>query len=122
MRRSLARVALFALVPALSSCDLLPGGACTAEARAGINLVVSDSVTGAPAAAGAIGVARDGTYADTLVSLDGHTMAGAWERPGIYTVSVSKTGYVAWTLGGVRVSDGGCHVQGVMLEARLKPE
>lgn len=109
------------LMPALATCEAVPPGACTLEARAGINVEVRDSVTGAAAATGAIAVARDGGFADTLRSLDGVTVSGAWERPGTYTVGISKTGYQAWSATGVRVIDAGCHVQSVSLRARLQP-
>ena len=109
------------LAPALVSCEGVPPGACTLEARAGINVEVRDSVTGAPAAVGAIAIARDGGFADTLRTLDGVTVSGAWERPGTYAVGIAKAGYQGWNATGVRVIDAGCHVQAVSLQARLQP-
>ena len=44
----------------------------------------------------------------------------AYEREGTYAVTVSKSGYKAWTASGVRVIRDGCHVRTVKLNARLQ--
>jgi hypothetical protein len=120
MRNRLAHLPLVGLA-VLSSCDVLPPLACTTEARAAINVEVRDSVTDAPAAAGALAIARDGVFADTLIGFDGLSVGGAWERPGNYAVSVTKAGYQGWSVSDVRVTDGSCHVRSVTLQARLQP-
>jgi len=112
---------LLILLPVLSSCDALGSpSVCTLEARPGIVVEVRDSLTGAPAASGALAIARDGLFADTLRGLD-LRVAGAHERPGTYGVSVTKSGYRDWSGAGVRVTSGECHVHTVTLEARLIP-
>ncbi len=120
MGSRLLGISLAALAPLCSSCAILEQS-CTTEARAGINIEVRDSVTSAPAATGAIATARDGIFTDTLMSFDGLSRAGAWERPGNYVVSITKAGYRQWSASGVQVTDGGCHVRPVILQARLQP-
>ncbi|HXG01274.1 MAG TPA: hypothetical protein VNL69_10810 [Bacteroidota bacterium] len=106
--------------------DGTSGRICTTEARAGIQLDVRDALTGEPAAEGALAYALDGSYADTLDVLPTLppqaplTMAGVFERPGVYTVVVRKTGYRDWMQVGVVVRHDGCHVITVMLDARLE--
>jgi hypothetical protein len=109
----------------LSACDL--NGPCTTSVEPGLIVRVLDSLTEAPAAHGATGVAVDDEYQETLrnPALDDDLTAadlyGADEREGLYTVSVTKTGYQPWVREGVRVTAGACHVQTVHLEARLTP-
>ncbi len=114
----------------LTACrvsDILDGGrACTAEFRFGIVVRVVDSVSSADAAAGATVVIRDGAYVDSLPappdqSFPGASFAGAGERAGTYTVTVTKAGYRPWARNGVVVTRNECHVNTVQLEARLQP-
>lgn len=114
----------------LSACrlsDIFDGGrVCTTEFRHGISVHVTDSVTGAPAAGGAKLVVRDGTYADSMVVSENPAyvqdwMAGAGERAGTYTVTITKPGYRPWSRAGVVVTRDECHVKGVLLEAKLQP-
>jgi hypothetical protein len=49
------------------------------------------------------------------------TLAGAYERPGRYVVTVTKEGYVTWRRERVEVRRGACHVRTVELEAHLVP-
>lgn len=107
------------LLPLALSCRDL-GLACTQEARAAINVEVRDSVTNAPAVSGAVAVAREGLFADTLIVI-GPSMAGAWERAGTYEVTVTKSGYHSWSVTGVLVTADACHVHPVVLQARIKP-
>lgn len=95
---------------------------CTASFAYGISVQVQDSVSGAAAASGARLVLRDGAYVETVdQSLGGVSLSGAGERPGLYSVTVEKTGYHDWTRTNVRVTADECHVQGVSLTARLQP-
>lgn len=110
----------------LAACNNPFGQVCTTFAAAGVVVVVHDSVTGAPIAAGAVGIATDGTYRDSLqvagLASDGtpESLAGAYERPGTYTVQVTKPGYAGWSQTGVQVSKGTCHVRTVTLTANLE--
>lgn len=126
MTRAVRRVlALAAAMPGLA-CNDVPV-VCTAIAVPGIQVDVRDSVTGLPATDGALGIARDGAYADTLETLPtmgplpSPTMLGAWERQGTYDVTVSRTNYLTWSAAGVRVTGDACHVTTVKLEANLQP-
>jgi hypothetical protein len=93
------------------------------QAVAGLNVEVRDSVTNAPAAEGARGVARNGSQEEVLQPMvganPGLTLIGAWERPGTYTIEIAKAGYQTWRRTGVTVTKDECHVQPVRLEARL---
>ncbi|MBA3645263.1 MAG: carboxypeptidase regulatory-like domain-containing protein [Gemmatimonadaceae bacterium] len=97
---------------------------CTALFAYGITVTVVDSVTGAPAASGAVLVARDGAYTDSVPaqadSPNTSSVAAAGERAGTYTVTISKPGYKPWTQSGVTVTKDECHVRGVALTAKLQ--
>ena len=97
-----------------------PGPDCTADFRYGLSIVVLDG-SGAPAAEGAVGIARDGDHEETLMVLGVDTMVGAGERPGTYDITISKTGYMTWAAGNVTVTADECHVIGVSLQANLIP-
>ncbi|MFN2382919.1 MAG: hypothetical protein ABR559_01490, partial [Gemmatimonadota bacterium] len=71
---------------------------------------------------GAIGVAVEGAYADTLHAFSATSLGGAFERPGTYAVTVRKPGYREWRVTGVSVTSDACHVRPVQLQARLVPE
>ena len=112
-------------VVVLAACDLI-GPVCTLEAVSGLHVTVVDSLTGAPAASGAQLIAQDGAFADTMSfppnrpDLDSTALQSAEERPGIYTVTVRKSGFVDWVRRGVLVTAGRCHVRPVALTARLQ--
>ncbi len=97
------------------------GRICTTEARAGIQVRVRDAVTNSPAAHGSVVIAQDQAYADTLRGFfDSLTVAGVYERPGVYTVSIKKAGYRDWQQANVVVTSDECHVITVSLDARLE--
>lgn len=84
---------------------------------------VRDAATGLPAAQGAMGTIRSGTYVGTLLPatstepLELHAPGG----PGMYDVTVQKTGYRDWTRNDVRVTGGRCGVEkSVVLRANLE--
>lgn len=110
------------LPAALSGCEIFDPGVCTTDVQPAILVQVRDAATQAPAASGATGVLRDGSFSDIMQADPGENaleLRGAEERPGTYTVTVDKPGYQQWTQDGVRVRDGGCHVQTVTLQANL---
>lgn len=102
--------------------------ACTASLEPGIVVEIRDAFTDEPLAANAIVVITDNDYRETLVvtGYDGYdystasTVSGAYERPGIYDIEVSLTGYANWYRYGVEVTGGGCHVGTVKFTARLE--
>jgi hypothetical protein len=113
---------------ALAACNLVESREpiCTGVFVWGLRVTVQDSVTGAPAASGAQLIARDGAYADTSAfppdrpDLDGQPLVGAGERPGTYTVTVRKSGFMEWVRTGVVVTADECHVRPVDVAARLQ--
>lgn len=104
-----------------TACDDGPlDFACTTEFVYGLNLTVLDGF-GAGAAQGALGVAVDGTFADTLEVRGDRQMLGAGERPGTYDITVSKPGHLTWSAENITVTANVCHVIPVQLEAVLIP-
>jgi len=116
-----------ALTLSLAGCRLFDQRMCTAILISGLSVQVRDSVTGALAASGAKLVARSGTYADSMSYPAGHpemdawTLVGAGEHAGLFSVTVTKSGYRDWTKSDVRVTAGECHVNTVGLIALLQP-
>ena len=96
-----------------------------------VEVQVRDARTGAPAAHSVLATAQDGRYTDTLRhsgwsgpasdSTTALVVNGAIERPGTYTVRISKPGYRPWERTEVRARKGGCGVLTERLEALLEP-
>jgi len=97
---------------------------CTLDLKPAIVVKIRDAASQLPAADGATGYVRDGSYVDSLEAY-GETEAGllsmqaARERPGTYTVIVMKDGYQTWERQAVKVGHDVCHVQTVTLTADL---
>jgi hypothetical protein len=111
-------------------CGLLDPVVCPGVVSRAIEVEVRDARTGAPAAAGALGIAREGSFADTLRVVGwmthpdpetAHLLGGAEERPGLYAVRVEKPGYLPWERSGVRAQRGPCGVVTARLQANLEP-
>ncbi|MAZ71648.1 MAG: hypothetical protein CMC70_00740 [Flavobacteriaceae bacterium] len=84
---------------------------CTEEFVYGLSVQVRDAATGAIISGGVTVVAQDGTYTETLdFMFDTHV--GAGERPGVYTLTASKEGFVTKMAGPVTVelTEDMCHV------------
>ena len=115
----------------LGSCGIIDPVVCPADVTPAVEVQVRDARTGAPAAHGAVATAQDGSYTDTLEivgwtgsppdSTTAITMAGAYERPGTYTVRITKPGFQAWQQTGVRAREGECGVERERLVASLVP-
>lgn len=97
--------------------------ACTTEFRYGVNVSVRDARDGSAITNATVQIV-DGTYTETLMqpALPG-SYAGAGERAGAYTLTVTAPGFQpaaprALTVG--RTADG-CHVQGVSVTIDLTP-
>lgn len=101
-----------------ADCILSPGVA--------VEVVVRDSVTGAPAADGALGTLEFGGEEIPLV-LGGTDIHGAplvlagGSQPGRYSVRIEKPGYENWAQPTVRVESNDCGLLTERLEARLQP-
>ena len=104
------------------------GIACTASLEPGIIVEIRDALTDAPLAENAIVVITNDNYSETLTvyELDGSelssafSVAGAFERPGVYDIDLSLSGYVGWSRLGVEVTSGICHVGTVRFTVRLE--
>ena len=130
-KRLLPRLALV-LLPIVVACSRNPVSAmCLGVISPAIRVQVLDSITLRPAAGGASGWVREGTYRDSLKVI-GWTgpamadstaieMAAAFERPGTYVVEITRSGYENWRREGVRADEGICGVETVELTARLRP-
>ncbi|MGH7571828.1 MAG: hypothetical protein ACREMK_08310 [Gemmatimonadota bacterium] len=82
---------------------------------------MTDSQTGTPLIEGLVGIASEGAFVDTLFQLQ-NQLYGAFERPGVYLLTVEKRGFVTWRREDVRVEEDVCHVITRSFDARLSPE
>jgi hypothetical protein len=131
MRLRLRLLVALVLPLLVAGCsDLFSPEDCTTDIRHAIEVEVRSATTGAWLANEATGVVIDGAYRDSLRHSRGSMVDGAmvWEalsaaeeRPGTYRVEVSAPGHVPWVRENVRVRDGACHVNTVVLDARLQP-
>jgi hypothetical protein len=119
--RGLAPVLLALLTGCRESPN--PGPICTMIFAYGLSVEIRDAVTGAGIAAGAVAVARDGSYSETLehAPIDSVAVHGAGERAGTYTITVTRPGYATWTSPPVPVTADQCHVRPVLVRAQLSP-
>ena len=98
---------------------------CTTEARAGLTLTVSDSITGVATGITSLSIsARSGSVRDSVfyptVPAGAALVQGlAYERAGTWDIRVNADGFRPWAALGVVVTADLCHVVGVPLAARL---
>jgi hypothetical protein len=101
-------------------------GPCDTSFVPSLIVEVRDSVTGAAAAAGATGRAIEGSFVAVLeahdVDPDGVPLSLIMpsERPGTYTVQVTKPGYSLWERRKVQIDDLGCNAEQAQLKAKLQ--
>ena len=123
----MSRIPILALMSfVFAACSGPSETVCTLEARAGVNVTVTDSVSGAPVASTVTVIVQDGQYRDSTTVPAGspqgtNSVGAAWEREGVYAVTVRADGYSTWAKSGVRVESGECHVKAVSLSAKLQP-
>jgi hypothetical protein len=89
------RIAFSALFTLLSACASQHDVGCPTIAYAGLSVVVTDSKTGARICDATV-TAADGAYGEKLLAMGPGTAcgyAGAYERPGTYTLHVEHAGY-----------------------------
>lgn len=114
---------LIAFVPTTKS-EVSNMTACTPSIEPAITVTVSDARTGVPLKASII--VKDGKFQEEL-NLHGVTAAGqiiyggAFERPGVYTVRISRDGYETSVLEEVKVAKDECHVVTRNIRVALKP-
>jgi hypothetical protein len=117
------------VVPALAACDILPNltsGDCTEIVLPAISVRVVDSVTGGDLSHGTTVRVREGSFSDSMTTPADSSgqpiwIALAWEHTGVFHVSVTHPGYIAWSQSDVSVTKGNCHVHTANLMARLVP-
>lgn len=118
MRATRLSFPVFACV-ILAGCGESASPICSTQWVYGLRIEVRDRATGAPAATGALVVAREGSYAETLRVVHELEAVGADERAGRYSLTISKPGYLTWEARGIRVSHDECHVKTVVVQAAL---
>lgn len=106
-----------------SDDDLADEVVCTTEARAGLQVTVTDAVTGMALAEGVTVTATDGNYMETLEQPGiFNQFTGAWERAGTYIITVTKNGYQTYVSQPVTVGADVCHVITETVTVTLQPE
>jgi hypothetical protein len=100
---------------------------CPARSYPAVEVLVIDAATDSFDARGVTGVVRDGAYVDTLRVGNGpaggppQKLVGALERPGTYTVHLSKPGYHDWVQPAIRARPGVCSVWPAFVRAVMLP-
>lgn len=108
----------------LASCNSNEKFICTEEARAGLNVYVNDSETIQILQQEVTVLAVMGSYQEVLISpsSDSGPFAGAFERPGIYSIITTKPGYINDTIQPVVVRQDECHVIPEVIYVRLRKQ
>jgi hypothetical protein len=125
--RAVGLVASLATAGLVGACS--DPSECLPFAAAGVEVELRDASTDQFVTGLVRGVVTDGAFEDSLrvvASLGPDpelpsTLAGAYERAGVYAVHLEGRGYEAWDTTNVRVSRDACHVRTVMFTARLTP-
>ena len=100
-------------------------GSCTASVEPGILIQVTDSTSGNPISCGTHAVVTAGTYSESVdnpsgpACVDTAMLGAAHERADTYAITVSKPGYLDFTINDVVVTAGVCHVNTVTVQAPL---
>jgi hypothetical protein len=104
--RYLALLSLFLLF----SCgdDLDDNAPCTGPEVAGLDVVVTDNLTGEPLISGVTVNVSAGGFSTDLIETDGHFI-GMYDQEGGYTLTVTKSGYQTYTEDNVPIFKPGCH-------------
>jgi len=111
MKRFLSIALAITLVTACKDQQIV----CPMILSSGVAVEVRDAFDGAAIASGAKLVAQAGTYADSMSfpvgqsDLNSSRLRGA-NRPGVYTLTVTKTGYQPWVQTKVNVTAERCGV------------
>ena len=110
MKQLLSVMLAAALVTACKGQELV----CPLILTPGVAVEVLDAFSGAPIASGSKLVAQAGAYADSMSfpvdpALNNAHLTGA-DQPGVFTLTVTKTGYQAWVKTNVIVTGDRCGV------------
>lgn len=105
--RLLALPFLFCVGYILNSCGATtPVGFCAAPGSEAVVISVRDSISGMPAATGAIGTLVGAGVDDTLEHQDSLKIRGG-DQTGTYNVTIDKPGYLTWSVHDVHVTEQG---------------
>ncbi len=110
------------IVFVLASCTKNDGIICDESAVAGLNVYVHDAETLYPLIQD---VTVQAIFQNQVEMLnppisDGSPFFGAFEKPGVFTVIVQKSGYRSDTISPVVVEKGICHVKPVVVRSKLR--
>jgi hypothetical protein len=98
----------------LAGCDKNDANqiVCTQQFVYGLNIIVLDAATGNPIFQDIEVKAVDGEYQEILELVPGleYAFAGAGERIGTYTITVTKEGFQTYTSAPITVTRDVCHV------------
>jgi len=113
--RSLAALLVVPAALAMSGCGGENGYACTTEAIANFSVTVLDKGTGARLCDATVSVTDDDTSETVNLSVFGSSSdctysGGFYERPGNFTLTVSRSGYTTQTRSDIAVIRSTCHV------------
>lgn len=119
MKRLLVVAIVVALVTGCSEQKIL----CPSILTPGVAIEVRDAFDGSLIASGSKLVAVAGAYADSMSfpadpGLNSSHLTGAFQ-PGVYTLTVTKTGYQPWVQNNVTVRAAQCGVELTSLTASL---
>ena len=115
----------------MSACreEQTPSGGsvvCTPSIVPGIRIEVLDREEGFAISCGIVASIIDGDYSEQLENpadsecFDTQMLTGAFERKGVYDVSVSKVGYRDWSVTDVDVFANVCHVNTITIQVYLE--
>jgi hypothetical protein len=118
MKRQAALLLVLVLAVFSAACN---NTGCSFTAEPGLIVTVVDSVTNQNITPGASAVARQGFYVDSVPAQPNATSIPlAYNRGGIYNLTVHKAGYRDWNKTGVPVIGSSCGIRGsVAVTARL---
>lgn len=120
------RNVIFAFLVTLSSCDFNSEINCTDEAVAGIQLNVFEKQSKQPVYCGLSVTFQDSSYEEIINTpsdencYSSNSLLGAFERPGLYNITVNKAGYESWYAYNVEVIKANeCHVETISVDVNL---
>lgn len=125
MTAAVVRLLAFCAAPTLLACGGDPGGqACPAIAAANFNVTVIDKVSGlricdATVEATEAASGEKATLMSTGTSSSCTYSGGFYERPGTFSLTVSKAGFTAQTKSDVFVTKGVCNVTAAQVTFQL---
>lgn len=121
--RSLVPMLCLGLLPILASCGGSPV-ACPTIAAANFTVVVTDAATGQRICDATVTAQDSATSESASLSVNGGASdcgysGGFYERPGTFTITATKTGYLSASKSGVAVTKGECNVVSAQVALQL---